>query len=398
MKIPQYSPSMSWKQILKVLRLIFAQNSGKASSFEEAFASFIGVKCAISVPSARAGLYFILKRLCLKEGDEVIVPAFTFKAVPDVIERCNLRPVYVDIDPITCTIDAHLIEEKISRHTRAIIPTHLFGMPCDMLSINRIARDRNLYVIEDCVQACGGMYENRRLGAHSNAGYFSFGITKNISMMGGGMITTDDESLAGRIRADILSLKERNTMHTVKSFVESTAIKLATEPAVYKLMTYPIMRLCSFFGFDIVQSSFTETDRGGRNRNSFFTMMPARVQNYIGVDQLSMLDDDIRKRKEIGSYYINRFRNIKRLQCPEHSPENIFTNFPLRLDSPDALAALLLREGIGTSRGFMRTFSGDCPTAQKLVSSILHIPVYPSLRPRQLIYIGDRVSAAMQSM
>lgn len=165
--------------------------------FEKEFSEYLGVSHSISVGNGTDALVIALKALGVGEGDEVITTPYTFFATAESISFVGATPVFVDVELDTYNIDPAKIEEKITDKTKAIMPVHIFGQPCDMDAINTIAKKHNLYVIEDAAQAIGSEYKGRMIGAVSDIATFSFFPTKNLGCAGdGGMIVTNDDNLA----------------------------------------------------------------------------------------------------------------------------------------------------------------------------------------------------------
>ena len=164
----------------------------KIKEFETNFANYLGVKYAVSFNSATSALHAAVVAVGVKPGEEVIVPPYTFTSTATSVLMHNAIPVFADIqDDIFC-IDPKAIEEKITEHTRAIIPVHLFGHSAEMDEIMSLARKYNLKVIEDCAQSAGGKYKGYNLGTIGDCGVFSFQETKAISTGEGGMLVTND--------------------------------------------------------------------------------------------------------------------------------------------------------------------------------------------------------------
>ncbi len=172
----------------------------EVEEFEAKFASFIGVKHAIATNSGTSALHTALASAGIRRGDEVITTAFSFFATASAILMQGARPVFVDIDPRTYNINPEKVERAITERTKAIIPVHLYGQPCEMKELMAIAEEHRLMVIEDAAQAHGAMYGGRRVGSIGDMGVFSFYSTKNIITGEGGMITTDDDEIAERAR------------------------------------------------------------------------------------------------------------------------------------------------------------------------------------------------------
>jgi len=171
------------------------------ASFEEDFAAFCGTRHAIGVGSGTDALWLALLALGVGPGDEVITVPSTFMATAEAITYCGARPVFVDIDEDTYTMDPRHLEAAITPRTRAIIPVHLFGQVADMDPILEVARRHGLPVVEDACQAHGAEYKGRRAGSLGVAGCFSFYPGKNLGAFGeAGAITTNDDTLAGKMR------------------------------------------------------------------------------------------------------------------------------------------------------------------------------------------------------
>jgi len=163
--------------------------------FEEKFASKIGTKYSIAVNSGTSALFIALKSLGIGKGDEVIVPTFTMIATPNAVKQCGAKPVFVDARRDNCNIDEDLIEEVITPRTKAIIPVHLYGHPCEMDKIMELADKYNLYVVEDCAEAHGAKYKGKTVGSIGDIGCFSFYANKIITTGEGGATTTNNEIL-----------------------------------------------------------------------------------------------------------------------------------------------------------------------------------------------------------
>jgi dTDP-4-amino-4,6-dideoxygalactose transaminase len=172
----------------------------KAQKFEEAFKDYIGCKHAVALNSCTAGLNLALTVQNFAEGDEVITTPMTFPATTNVILLQRLKPVFADIEPGTLTIDPRKIEAKITPRTRAIIPVHFAGHPCDMTPIQELADRHKLVIIEDAAHALESGYKGKKIGTLGNATAFSFYANKNITTGEGGMLVTNDDALAETIR------------------------------------------------------------------------------------------------------------------------------------------------------------------------------------------------------
>jgi len=173
----------------------------QTSRFEQRFAEYHGAKHGIASCNGTISLRIALMAAGIEAGDEVIIPPYTFLATATAVVEANATPIFVDIDRETFNIDPKQMEKAITRRTRAIIPVHLGGLPCDMDAIMSIAAKHKLSVIEDAAHAHGSEYKSRRVGAIGHMGSFSFQSTKNLTSGEGGIIITNDDALAARCRS-----------------------------------------------------------------------------------------------------------------------------------------------------------------------------------------------------
>ena len=168
--------------------------------FEKEFADFCGTKYAITMSSGTAAIFLSLYALGICKGDEVIVPSHTFIATVNPVLHLGAKPIFVDINIETYTMNIEEVEQKVTNNTKAIIPVHLYGHPADMGAIMDIAGDHDMRVIEDACQAHGAIYNGKKVGSIGDIGCFSFFPSKNMTVAGdGGMVTTNDDELAERI-------------------------------------------------------------------------------------------------------------------------------------------------------------------------------------------------------
>ena len=171
------------------------------ATFEQEFANYVGVAECVSCNSGTDALFLALKALNIGAGDEVITTPFSFFATAEVVSRVGAKPIFIDIDPNTFNLNLAQIEQAITPRTKAIMPVHLFGQPVDMTALMAIAKDRDLYVIEDCAQATGASWQGQKVGSIGDVGCFSFFPTKNLGACGdGGALTTNSKAIADKIK------------------------------------------------------------------------------------------------------------------------------------------------------------------------------------------------------
>jgi perosamine synthetase len=202
-KYPVYQPSLSGnekKYVNECLDTSWISSKGKfVNMFEKSFAKHIGVDNAAGVSNGTVAIHLALVALGLGGGDEVIVPTFTYIASVNPILQVGATPVFVDSDETTWQMSPEDIKKKITKRTKAIMVVHLYGHPCDMDEIMKIAKEHNLFVIEDCAEAIGTKYKGKHVGTFGDIGTFSFFGNKTITTGEGGMVVTNDPTLFDRL-------------------------------------------------------------------------------------------------------------------------------------------------------------------------------------------------------
>lgn len=192
------------REVLATLRSGWLTTGARVRAFERAVAEYVGCKHAVAVSSGTAALHVALAALEVGQGDEVVTTPLTFASTANVIALLGAKPIFADVEPQTLNLDPQAIESRISPRTKAILPVHLYGQPCEMEEILKLAQEHHVAVVEDAAHAIGAAYRGKRVGNFGDLTCFSFYATKNITTGEGGMITTDRDDLAERAR--LLSL------------------------------------------------------------------------------------------------------------------------------------------------------------------------------------------------
>lgn len=341
--------------VSEVLRSGIIAEGAVVKEFEEKFAVFCGTKFAVAVNSGTAALHVLLLSYGIGPQDEVLVPPLTFIATANACLYTGAKPVFCDINPDTLNIDPSDIRKKITKNTKAIIPVHLYGLPADMDEITQVAKEYKLIVIEDACQAHAAVYKKKLAGNLADAAAFSFYATKNITTAEGGMITTNDEAIV-RLARSI-----RNHGQSDKYFHEILGYN-------YRL---------------------------------------TNIAAAIGIRQLSKLDEFTSQRQKNAQYLSNGLGKIKGISVPPILKDRIhvFHQFCIKVGSDfslsrDALIKRLEEKGVGARPAYPMPvyeqplykklgIKGDCPNAQKVIKSLVQLPVRPGLTKEELdIIIG----------
>lgn len=406
--IPRFKPSFTLREIFKSLCPLGGNNG--VPKFEKTFRDYLGVKGTVSVPSGRVGLLLILKNLNLAPGDEVILPSFTFYAVPQMVVHLGLKPVFIDIDPRTYNIDIQKLKEflklrtpnfKLRTRPKAIITTHLFGLPCGIESICDLARKHGIKVIEDCAQACGAEVGGQKLGTFGYASFFTLGTTKNLPALGGGLVASNDQKLIAKIRKEVNKYPLPNGREKLLLLLQAIIMKLATGKIFFTCLIFPLIKAFGLRGRDVVRDLFRESPkRDGKRREKRMAYFQAR----LGREQLAKLDSSNGIRKENGGLLIQALAERKNIPLPRQK-NNIFVSFPLLVKEPKQFRKRLRHRGIDTSQGYLNDcsnlvifnrFKTPSPNAERAEREIVHIPIYPGLSPKELRYIAQVIKDEME--
>jgi dTDP-4-amino-4,6-dideoxygalactose transaminase len=318
--------------------------------FEEEFAAKLEVKHAIGCASGTDALILSLMAANIRPGDEVITTPFSFIATAGSIALVGAKPVFVDIDPNTYNLDSSLIKAAITEKTRGIIPVHLFGLPADLAPILEIARERHLTVIEDAAQAVGSRYNERCVGTFGDFGCFSFFPSKNLGGAGdGGLITTNDDALAERLRMLRVHGSKKKYHHAT----------LGTNSRL-----------------DALQAAILRVKL--RHLDSWTSERQNRADRY---------------RQAFDEMHLMPF--IIPPTAPTARFDHVYNQFTIRCGSRDELRDFLRQNGVPTeiyyplclhlqeAFAYLNHTKGDFPVAEEASSEVLSLPVYPELTDEQ---------------
>jgi dTDP-4-amino-4,6-dideoxygalactose transaminase len=258
--------------------------------FERAFEQRHGSGTAIATSYGRMAFFHILKALDLPAGSEIIVPALTFWVIPELARVAGLTLVFADVDPHTFTLDPASFERAITPQTRVVVPTHLYGLPCDMDAILAIARRRGIIVIEDCAHALGATYKGQPVGTLGDAALFSFQTLKPLNAFGGGLALIQDGAVARRVRDAVDALPWPDETRVRNRFKVGNAQRFFTKPWVFTLTGFPILWACSWFDWS-PDVYLWEKIRSLTPLPSSYTERFPNVQAALALAALPMLDE-----------------------------------------------------------------------------------------------------------
>ena len=407
-KIPRFSPSFSAVEALTAARYLArdGDDGPVVEKFEKAFAGMIGAEHAVMVPSARYGFHLLLQGWGIGAGDEVIMPALTYFAIPALAVATGATPVFADVGLRSHVLDPESFRAAITPKTKAVVPTHLFGTPCDMAAINAIAAEHGIKVIEDVAQATGSRYQGAMAGSLGDAAYYTFGLTKNITTLSGAMITTNDADLASSVRSTMERATYGQRRASAKEALTGAAMMVATHPLVYPFTVHPAVVLGNRLGKDPIHERFGEAERRyDVVPEHYQKARPRAVQAAVGLKQLERLSSLNGARIRNGRFLDEGLANVPGLTVPEYpqGSEPIYMSFVVHHANRDGLAAGLRRRGVDTTVGYMGNHAGSdlfpefatsCPNTERAVTDRLHIPVHPNLTDADLRHMCEAVRQA----
>jgi dTDP-4-amino-4,6-dideoxygalactose transaminase len=317
--------------------------------FEQEFARVLGsghVRTC-STEYGRMALYFILKAIDLPPGSEVIVPAFTFWVVPEIVRVAGLIPVFADIDPATFTLSPSAVEGAITPRTRAVLPTHLYGMSCDMDPILEIARRHNLKVIEDCAHSLGATYKGRMVGTLGDASFFSFQAFKPLNTFGGGLAWLRDADAAGRV-GEYADAEAWPTEQRVESILRSGKWQRTfIRPKVFTYSLFPIWWAASWIDAK-PEKRLWEDVRSLNPLPVHYRGRFTNVQAAIGLAGLEHLPEFIDRTKRHAALLDEILGNTHGITIP-HAPSDrthVYYQYCAYVPDSDTIVKRCIRRGV----------------------------------------------------
>ncbi|MFX1535212.1 MAG: DegT/DnrJ/EryC1/StrS family aminotransferase [Promethearchaeota archaeon] len=373
--IPFYIPwitTQDKKAVSRALKSRWLTGGPLAAQFEKQFANYVGIKHAVSVNSCTAALHLAMRVLKIKSGDEVIVPDITFAATANAPLFVGATPIFADIDEKTFNISPKDLLNKITPKTKAVIPVHYAGQPCDMKELMEIAEDYKIHIVEDCAHSLGAEYKGEKTGSFGVFGCFSFYPTKIITTLEGGMITTNDENFAKKLRV----LREHG--------MSKTALDRELGSELY---------------YDVV-------DLGYNYRLT-------EVQSALGISQLKRVEEGIRRRIEAANYY-EELLKLDGMVLPYKAFDrsHVFHLYVIKVEKErfgvtrDELFEKLSDNGVGVSlhytplhqlsfyKKFLLTKMNKFPVAERVYNQILSLPLYPTITKKDIDFVAKNLVAA----
>ncbi len=375
--------------------------------FEDAFARRLGGGRAVTTSYGRMAGYYILKAFDLPPGSEVIFPALTFWVVPEMARAAGLQPVFAEVDPTTFNLDPEALERAITPRTRAVVPTHIYGLPCDMDEIMAIARRHRLLVMEDCAHSLGATYHGRPVGTFGDAALFSFQVLKPLNTCGGGIAYSREPGLGQRLAA-LAGADPWPSEERVRRRIRLGKLERALmNPAVFSLTLFPILWGASLFGGrpDIYMweevRSLWPFPPGYRERYS-------NVQAALGLAGLERIDAWTETTRGHARFMSQALDGLPGLRVPPAPSDrlHVYYQYCVYVPHRDAAVGRCLRFGLDVEYHHMDVCPDlplfadsrmEAPGARRTTEA-LQLPIHAGLTGADLERVADRTRRALRAV
>ena len=379
--------------------------------FEAAFAKRHGLDAAGAITAAygRMAFYYMLKALELPAGSEIIFPSLTFWVVPELARVAGLTVVFADVDPRTFNLDPDSAERLITDKTRAIVPTHLYGLPCDMDRILDIAARHNLIVLEDCAHALGATYKGKQVGTFGTGALFSFQTLKPLNCYGGGLALVSDPRVAARLRATIEALPWPSEKRVTDRLLVGRLQRIFIKPWAFSISLFPVLWVSALI--DANPDVFLwEKIRSLHPLPEQYAERFPNVQAAIGLEALKRVDGWTAQAQANAEHVTRTLAGIDGIQPPDVPPDRTHVYYQYCVYGPDGptrdeLVVRCVRRGVD-----IETLHVDVPPDMELFGTVraeaagarraaqaMQVPVYAGLTREQIERVATTVRDVLGS-
>jgi perosamine synthetase len=377
--------------------------------FERAFAAQLDVEDAVAASYGRMAFYYTLKAFDFPPGSEVIVPALTFWVVPEMVRLAGLTPVPADIDRRTFNLDPSAFRRAITDRTVAVVPTHLYGLPCDMNAIMSIANQHKLAVIEDCAHALGARYRGRPVGTFGEASFFSLQTLKPLNTYGGGMAIARDPQIRSRIRAQAEAEPWPNQERIDNRLRVGAAQRAFSRPWVFTLTAYPVL-LAAMLWKARPDVYLWEKIRPLDPMPSSYRERYTNVQAAIGLASLPHLARWTAETRAHARLMDDALAGLPGVAAPfvPEGAEHVYYQYSVLTPDRDTLVRGALRRGVDVETFHVDVWpsiphfsSGRTMAASPAANNatgVVQLPVYAALTPRDARRVARTMRGLLSSL
>ena len=373
--------------------------------FEKECAAMLGVERAVAASYARTCLYHLLKALNLPQGSEVILTPITIHDMINVILLLGLRPRFVDIDPKTYQIDPEALESAITSRTKAILVTHLFGIPSPMDRVVSLCEPKGIIVLEDASHAYNAALNGKPMGTFGDAGFFSLSSLKALSTGYGGIIVGRKRALLDQVSHSLEKLRKARTRDLLDIMVKNTIVAFATQRAIFSCLTFPAIRTLDKMSPTIVRKLQTDNPELVRLQEFPDTWLWqfSPLQSELGLKGIQRIKHDDIKRRAHAQILLDKLGPIapERLPHPPPGSLSVYWRFPFRAPEGRKFARFMSDCGIDVTTTLLpccntlpvfKEFHEPMPHAERAVKEVYFLPAEPSLTEDQIHGMADAVT------
>ncbi len=411
--IPGFRPALDTRALVGILADAVAGESEQGAAterFEGAFADLVGLPCAVALSSVRLGLYHVLQAMDLPRGSAVLTTPLTVRPVIDAILASGCEPRWVDLDPDTLSMDLAVAAERLTPDVRAVLVTHLWGVPSDLLAIRRFADEHGLVMLEDASQCLGGRVGGRPVGSVGDAALFSLGITKSLSALTGAIMVTDDETMAAGLRQALAPLPSMGRPDFGRWAALALLLRTLTGPRLYRAggaVAIDAMRRSGAKGR--VEGSVPSPTAGEHGALAGVQSRFGDLQAGAALRSLARWQDDERRRRAIVRRYQAALAGFEGLGLPPRHPDHLPGTwaYPVFHGAAPRLIRELRRRGVEalpSSVDACHELPGApdrgvaLPVATRLQREYVQLPLHPGLDPGDVEHVLASVRQAIASM
>lgn len=372
------------------------------AAFEHEFARLLGsghVRTC-STEYGRMALYFILKAMDFPAGSEIIVPAFTFWVVPEIARVAGLKVVFADIDPTTFTLSPSAMERAITPNTRAVLPTHLYGLACDMAPILDLAKKHKLKVIEDCAHSLGATYKGQMVGTLGDASFFSFQAFKPLNTYGGGLAWMRDADIARRV-GEYADAEAWPSEKRVEGILRSGKLQHTfIRPKVFTFSLFPVWYVASYLDAK-PEEKLWESVRPLHPLPPHYRGRYTNVQAALGLAGLKHLPEFIERTRRHARMLDDMLGDVPGLTIPRTPPgqTHVYYQYCPYVPDPATVVKRCIRRGVDVAPMHVDVcttmplfgWQGPAATGALTAAKAVQVPVYESLADHEIERVGRLV-------
>ena len=384
--IPRLRPYFNHKELLAAIRPM----PNAVETFEREFARLFETKYALTFSYGRSGLYALFKALGLQNA-EVIVPAYTCVVVPHAVVISGNIPVFVDCAPDSFNMDLDALEQTVTPNTRAIIPTHLFGYPMDVERVNEIAQaqKQKVYVIQDCAHSFGARWKGQLVNKAGDAAIFGAGISKMLSTIFGGIITTDDEEIYQKLKNyRTRHFKQPGWTKSIRRLLYLLSTYITFQPSVYGFVN-------NLEEMGLLDRFVKYYDEGKIDFPEDFQDLMLPIEARVGLEQLKKYPEIIQRRRAISEYYFQHLQGIKDLRLPPFMEGATYSHFVCLVDDRQEWMERARKRGVQLGQlieysiPYMKAYAlyknGKYPISRYYAEHTINLPNWPCIKIERVI-------------